>query len=337
MKFFRLIPLPFFIISLCISIFLAIPTLLKTSSISSKKYDTIITIWHTDTFQGGEGSRKKFLINTSKLIEKKNSGVLFFVLEKSPNEINELLKKGEYPDIISYGNGINVEKSIKIEKPIEFKGCNILNQTKALPWCMGRYFLLENTSNSNKLNKEELLVSRNKYNQPYIALLLNDKHFNSVKVLDCDKAFSQFANNKYKYYLGTQRDVVKGENLNLNYNAYPLDNFNDLIQYVSITTSKSEKLIYINQFINELISKNNQEKLKDYSLYSPYYEFELKYEKLNVKRSNNNYKVLRFLISENESNELYNLSEEVYKTTKDKNKIENIEFLYWKKLKFIVI
>ena len=126
--------------------------------------------------------------------------------------------------------------------------------------------------NSKKGEEEKVAVSENTYNQPllaaYLAKLSNYK-FTFYKPLD---AFLTFVSGKSKYLLGTQRDINRLENRELNYEIYPIKEFSDLYQYISITTNNKGKKLIAEDFINYLISKDSQEKLFKIGMFSPFYK-----------------------------------------------------------------
>ena len=90
--------------------------LIKNINKSSKSEEdkVLITLWQIDTFPGGKGSRTEFLKRVSTSFEKKEK-VFISIYSYSLDSANNLLSKGVYPDIISYGNGLNLTDFSKID------------------------------------------------------------------------------------------------------------------------------------------------------------------------------------------------------------------------------
>ena len=83
---------------------------------------------------------------------------------------NQTLKDGNYPDVISFSNGINVAKMSEIKVEKQSKEGKISNTQYAVTWCMGGYVLIANpnlvSSFENLKEIDHLLVSprRKAYN-----------------------------------------------------------------------------------------------------------------------------------------------------------------------------
>ena len=113
----------------CVSIIFTftfgIKNLNKNKENVSEEYKCILTLWHIDTFEGGVGSRKQFLHNIAKNFEKKNKGVFIMVTSYTLEGVKQQFKKGNYPDILSYGNGIEVKNLSEINSKLSFSPSNI--------------------------------------------------------------------------------------------------------------------------------------------------------------------------------------------------------------------
>jgi hypothetical protein len=81
-------------------------------------------------------------------------------------------------------------------------------------------------------------------------------------------AYVKFVTGKVKWFLGTQRDVNRLETRGMSVKVTPLERFNDLYQYVSITSSDQIKRYYAEQFINYLVSEQVQKKLNEIGMLS---------------------------------------------------------------------
>ncbi len=293
MKFFRVFS------SVLLCVFIVFTITFGVNKISEKKdltenlgYKGIITVWHVDTFEGGSGSRKAFLLKIARNFEKVNNGVLVFVISHTPLSVQENFIKGSYPDIISYGAGVEVENVISL--PIEnyASGGIVAEKNLAIPWCRGGYFLIKNNEfNIKNVNKNVCLVSNAEYTLPILSIL--DKNYNfNLKINTQYNAYSSFVNGEGEYLLGTQRDIVRLNNRGFNYSATPLSEFNDLYQYVSVTSTNSEKIEKSIDFINYLLSKESQQKLNEIDMFSCFYNVEYADEKMSQMQQINNFNTI---------------------------------------------
>ncbi len=286
MKIFRIILT--LILSICIVFTLIIGKNLINANVNidnAEKINYIVTIWHVDTFEGGTGSRSKFLLNTSKSFEKKYKNVLIMVVNHTPESVEENFTKGIFPDLISYGNGVNVYNLNMLNCNVEFKFGNIGNNLFAVPWCRGGYVLFENENLiKNKAAKKinNIIVSKSNFNQPLVSAILEDYKINNYQMQSPLDAYVSFVNGKSPYLLGTQRDIVRLSNRGLKVKITPLTIFNDLYQYISITTLNKEKLYYCQLFINHLLSLEIQQKLPEISMFSCFYSNN--YDNINLKK-----------------------------------------------------
>ncbi len=229
------------------------------------KYKGILTVWQIDSFEGGVGSRKQFLLDRAARFEKKYEGVLVMVISHTVESAEENVKKGEFPDMISYGNGFEGDCFCKLNIS-GFKGGNIGEDTYAVPWCRGGYALIYNP----KLYKddiEELVVSQGEYTQPVLAALEGGISAKRIKVLAPMEAYTEFVSGKTAYFVGTQRDINRLDRREAEYGAKPLSKFNDLYQYVSVCTRSEEKKFYSQEFIKYLLSNDSQKKLCDIGMF----------------------------------------------------------------------
>ena len=87
----------------------------------SEEYQGVLSLWQIDSFEGGIGSRKQFLLKIARGFEKKHKGVLVMVTNITKDGAEENFKNGIYPDMISYGNGVDVKNfsEIKTEKIVK--------------------------------------------------------------------------------------------------------------------------------------------------------------------------------------------------------------------------
>ncbi len=117
-----------------------------------KNYEETQTIfvemWHVDTFAGGKNSRGEFLKNVAVDYNKTHKSEFIVVTVKTEEELLESLRKGEKPDMISFGTGVGEEVLQYLEKYEGgiYASDNFVNavsyggEIMAVPWASGGYF-----------------------------------------------------------------------------------------------------------------------------------------------------------------------------------------------------
>lgn len=265
------------IISVCFTMFYGIDKIKSKSNEQPLKYEGVLVIWQIDVFEGGYGSRKQFLLEVASEFEKQNSGVLVLCVSHTVESAKQSFLEGVYPDIISFGVGVEIENFIEIETDLEFNSSTLKNKTYALPWCRGNYYLLSHAENEIELeqeNVEQVIVSQNTFTQPLTALSLEGYKLSKYESYSPLDAYVRFVADKKSILLGTQRDVVRLTNRGLDFNYKVLKEFSDLYQYVAITT-KSEAMRYFAQkYLDILMSEKWQKKLENISMTSCFYKVE---------------------------------------------------------------
>ena len=166
MRIFKKI-LPFI---LCISIVLLTPfaygkTVTQSEfPLQTTKQKMILTLWNIDVFEGGVWSRTEFLSSVASSFAK--DGVLIMVVSHTIESAKEMIKKGSFPDMISFGVGVYfaTEHAKKLPK-IDFLGGEINGECYAYPWCVGGYFLIGKNEDFELIDR--LFVSQNTFNLPF--------------------------------------------------------------------------------------------------------------------------------------------------------------------------
>jgi len=252
------------------------------SHFNSPEYKGIITLWQIDSFEGGTGSRRQFLLKIAREYEKKNPGLLIMVIDHTFESVKEAVKNGEYPDLISYGNGVEILQMQPLLVDKFFKG-GALNKTQYLvPWCRGGYCLITKGEEQYKSGKiiEKILLSKTDYNQPALAMLLENIVANEYVVKSPLDAYVDFVSGKAEYLLGTQRDVIRLQNRGVDFSIISLTEYNDLYQYVGITTSDQTKEYYARDFIKYLLSSPVQVRLDEIGMLSCFDKVEYQNEQM---------------------------------------------------------
>lgn len=287
MKIFRPIFMVFLIFSLVFTIFVGKGKISQNKiTENASNYKGILSLWHIDGFEGGSGSRRQFLMWVSRQFEKQNQDVLVMVSNHTNESAKELMNSGVYPDMISYSVGIDLQKTTELsnsKSPFSIGG-KVGNKNFSLCWCRGGYVLISNPNLVEKKDSydkiENVVISQGEYTQPLLALILDNISIKNYKILPPLDAYIKFTEGKTSYFVGTQRDIVRLENRGFEYTAYPLKNFNDLYQYISICASEEEKIATCNAFIEFLTSKSIQENLNKISMMSYVYQSKLENQNL---------------------------------------------------------
>lgn len=274
------------------------------------EYKGIITLWHVDSFEGGTGSRKQFLLSSARAFEKANKGVLVMVINKTEEGIRESFNKGVFPDLISYGIGIEVLSPQEIRTENKFVGGMVGAKTYAIPWCRGGYVLIANPKLVDEIGDEleELLISQGENTLPAVALCLENITAKKIEIKKPMDAYVKFVSGKTPYFLGTQRDVNRLNNRGMEVITRPLTAFNDLYQYVAVTAKDENKRFFAEQFINHLESEVVQKKLNQIGMLSVFFDGKNQNEHLEKMQRINDFKTISAFTSPSIIKELQSLS-----------------------------
>ena len=275
MKFSRIIFSVLLVFSIAFTMFFGYNKLtFQDAEVKPKDYKGILSMWHVDSFEGGSGSRKQFLLDTAIAFEKQNEGVLVMVTSLSAQGVKERLDKGECPDLISFGGGVEVKNMSELSCNDLSVGGKVGGEGYATAWCKGGYALIANAEKIDTIPNEltSLSVSQAEYTLPLVAFVLEGLTAQNIKVKAPLDAYIDFVNGKSDYFLGTQRDVVRLSNRGLNVVCRPMNAYNDLYQYISVTATDSEKNLYAQKFVSFLLSETVQKKLFKISMFSDFYQ-----------------------------------------------------------------
>lgn len=273
MKFFRVAVAMLLTASVLFSVFFGLKMIgVKPDAVERTEYKGIVTLWHIDSFEGGRGSRRQFLLDAAAGFEKIHKGVLVMVISHTKASAEADFEKGIYPDLISFGGGTEVKNAVAFNAERSFKGGNAGDKTFFTPWCRGGYVLISNPKLAEYSGGaiEKLLVSQAEYTQPLIAL--NEQGITSVEteILPPMDAYVKFTGGKIPYMLGTQRDVFRLVSRGMDFLTTPFTEYNDLYQYIGITSTDTVKTLYAEKFINYLLSDAVQNKLSKISMFSQF-------------------------------------------------------------------
>ncbi len=221
----------------------------------------VVTVWNVDTFEGGKGSRTSFLRAVAHTVEGEREGVYFLVSSYTLEGASAALAKGEKPDLLSFGVGLSDGAECSIPLPYSFSGGEFGGKCRAVPWCMGGYFLFSLTDDFEKAGNCAISVGGSN-----LAFLSAHIERISGEEIEAQAAYVGFLNGKYRYLLGTQRDICRFASRGKTVYRRPLEKYNDLFQYISLTKEehRGDALAYI----AELLSERTQEKLSDIGMFS---------------------------------------------------------------------
>jgi hypothetical protein len=161
--------------------------------------------------------------------------------------------------------------------------------------------VIENPNYKQKDNS--LVVSVAKYNKPLVAYALNDLGGYNLTLKQSMDAYISFTAGKYRYMLGTQRDVIRLRQRGMECEYKPLSVFSDLYQYLSITSTSNEKYQYLLDFVSHVLSEKVQKELYKIGMMSAFYKVPTENDVLDEMQNQTiNYTVSPFLSKENLSN-----------------------------------
>lgn len=237
-----------------------------SKNLTSKEYKAILRVWHIDTFEGGAGSRASFLKNVGSKFTKKNKGVLFLVSSLTQKSALQKLESGEVPDLISFGAcGLSVYEKLYSLSQLDIADGGVVNGKRYLTaWCKGGYFKI--TKGEKTFNK--LIVSQGEFNLSTVAVCLEKISAKTVVIKQPTEAYSAFLSSNDACLLGTQRDIVRLESKGVSFTATPVLSFNDLFQYIGVTSQSEEKRVYALSFIDFLLSEAVQKTLVNVKMLS---------------------------------------------------------------------
>lgn len=240
---------------------------------SPTQYKGIITLWNIDSFEGGTGSRKQFLMTVARAFEKSNSGVLIMATDYTAENAERELEKGNIPDMLSYGTGVKVTNLKPLELNCYSAGGGYNGQIYAVPWCKGGYCLIKNPNYiKGKTTSDALLVSQGEYTNPLLAYAMTGKRAKEIEVLTPFNAYLQFVSQKNECMVGTQRDINRLVLRGMEFVSTPLNEYNDLFQYISVTTNDQTKYEYCQSFAKFLLSEEVQTTLYKIGMLSALYK-----------------------------------------------------------------
>ncbi len=204
-----------------------------------------LTVWQIDSFEGGKGSRAGYLKTIGESFARE-SGCYITVTSLTADAARENLKRGTIPDLISYGAGTyGLESYLSGEKPYK-------------SWCNGGYCLLTIDENADfsDMTAQNCVINEGTGNfSDVCAVLLG---LNGAQYEKPTAAYVRLIGGKYKYMLGTQRDIFRFRTRGVPYKFKPVTKFNDLYQNISVTSTDAKKRTFAEKYVNFLLDKSSE-------------------------------------------------------------------------------
>ena len=191
---------------------------------------TVVRVWNVDTFEGGKGSRTAFLRSVAR--ELQGDGAYYLVTSYTVDGALAALAEGDAPDVLSFGVGLSEFAERLLPLSYSFAGGELGGKTLAYPWCMGGYYLFSLTDFEGE---GRTAVSVGGENLSCVAARLEGIEGEEAESV---AAYTGFLSRKYRYLLGTQRDVCRFQARGVTVQARPLTKYCDLFQYIGILSSE---------------------------------------------------------------------------------------------------
>ncbi len=223
------------------------------------EHERILTLWHVETFEGGVGSRGDFI--TERAVEFGKKGRHVLVKTHTIESAKESLKKGEKPDLVSFG--IGADFVVPMAKRVTLTVAGEKVKSRAFVWAQGGYFLFRKSGDETPI--KTLTISDGGKNLPLGAANLTGVKYENIETVKSTDAYLKLISGNTDAMLGTQRDIRRFTVKNFAYTATPLEKYNDLYQYVAITTDDEDKLPTAKAFAEYLLSEKTAKKIS--SLY----------------------------------------------------------------------
>lgn len=221
---------------------IAVPVLYTANIAKADETDGVeyINIWQIDGFEGGKGSRKRFIENTAKTLFK-GEKIYFTVTSLTAEAARENIALGNIPEMISYPSGF-----YGIENLVNYR--DFVSKV----WCYGCYCILtlDTESDFSDIDASNTIINVGKDNLTAVCAALTG--LSGADEEEPTNAYLQLLGGKYKYLFGTQRDIYRLETRKAAYSAMAVSQFNDLYQNASILTDYTKKYEICKKLIEEL-------------------------------------------------------------------------------------
>lgn len=229
----------------CVVILIAMPLMAKNlnSDVSADDDFAVLYLWQIDGFEGGKGSRANYLQDIGDKFFKAG-GCYLKVTSLSADAARENLKAGNVPDLISYAAGMYGIETY------------ITGGAAYSTWCHGGYcFLcLEQNADFLAVSPTNTIINAGTDNRAEVCALFCG--IQGAETARPTAAYVKLIDGKYKFMLGTQRDVFRLRTRGVQFSIKPVTEFNDLYQNISVTATNAKKRQLSESFIKFLLSKS---------------------------------------------------------------------------------
>ena len=234
-------------------IFIALLIVLLPEKRAETAARTVVRVWNVDTFEGGRGSRTSFLQGVARRLQ--GEGAYYLVTSYTLEGALTAFSEGEAPDVLSFGIGLSAFAERLLPLPLRFAGGELGGTTLAYPWCMGGYYLF---SLNGFEGEGRTALSVGGENLTSLAARLEGI---AGEERESVAAYTGFLSGKYRYLLGTQRDICRFQARGVEAEIKPLTKYNDLFMYIGILSAEKREASLA--FLEELLSPQVQERLSD--------------------------------------------------------------------------
>ena len=296
----------------------------------------VLRLWQIDSFEGGRGSRASFLNSVARRYETAG-GMLVLVTQHTAESAENALRDGQVPDLISYGPGVGFVADLARPLPgFSFAAGALGGQTYAVPWCRGGYFLLTGEGDFSDISAENTVIGEGRGASVRAAAALEGL-VGTFAVQDSLQAYLSLIGGKYRYMVGTQRDVWRLRTRQFSFAAKPLAAYNDLLQYISVCAEDAHRYAASLAFLEVLLSQEVQQTLTTIGMMSIQYSIYADDAVLSAAEEEGARSTVPAFISEEARAELDACAQSVLNGDKSgAKKLENFLAEYCKKSSFAV-
>ena len=224
----------------------------------------IVELWHIDSFEGGKGSRAAFLKRTARKYEKAKDGVYIMVCSYTAEGAQQAIREGKCPDLLSFSCGLDGAAELCRRLPYAFSGGELESGCFAYPWACGKYFLFSLDGDFSFVAADNLILSQG---GGLVSCAAAAEGIFCENFAASTSAYVRFLNGDYQYLLGTQRDVCRFEARGTAVQRKEISAYNDLYQYISLTTDEESLEPACREFIDLLLSEETQGELSSIGMY----------------------------------------------------------------------
>lgn len=315
-----------FLSALCVAVLLvanlyAYPVLNAQIVKQPEGYAGVLRLWHIDGFEGGKGARSSFLQRAASYYEEQG-GMLVLVTVHTAESAAREIEAGNTPDLISFGGAAEfVADVVRPLKGYSFGPAEIGDTAYAYPWCRGNYFLFSADGNYSDASAENTVISAGRGASAEAAACYAGMQ-GEYSVEPSVQAYVHWIDGKYRYMVGTQRDVQRLITRGVAFQVQPLSAYNDLMQYIAICSDDAAHYNAALNFVESLLSEKTQQMLTQIGMLSMRYSIYDAADPLSVAESYSA-KTLPAFLSDNARTNFYTAARSALRG--DENGAKNLQ------------